>query len=138
MLFVEDDDSIMLTPLPGELFESEGSKDLLVRFLGGFLRRVEAKRFGLLLNAWMLKGHSTNKADAEAEFGEWRGHFHTHPNRVEVLNLLIADTQEAQVWMAEINRDETEPPTLDEWQQAGSAEGRFMELAEVLQDDTDE
>lgn len=132
-------------PLSPELFATDLTKDMLVYVLGQILRDAGARRFALLLNAWRLgtplgsndeaplsKEEGLQRAQAMHE--EWSGHYHEHPESVEVLVLQIADQDTAQTWMAEIQRTETDPPTLSEWESV-PGEGRFAALASALQDD---
>ena len=144
MLFFEDKNGDPgMTPLPPQMFENDQTKDLLVALIAHMLRHMNVKRYALLLNGWMLKTsipRDVEESAAQAEeqllalHAEWSGHYDKHPESVEVLSLVVADSEQSQMWLAEIKRTEDAPPTLDTWQKGGEDGGRFSVLAEVLKE----
>lgn len=150
VLFFEDEDGYPgVVPLPGEAFANDDTKDVLVVALTRLLEMAKAKRYALLLNAWMLRSsmppptegteeekHELAKTQMLSEHAEWTGHYDEHPDSVEVLWVMLVDREHSELWMAEIKRNDETPPTLDEWRlMPGGAEGRFVALASALQED---
>lgn len=128
--------------LDGTLLQP-GRKDALFQYLAALLQERKAVRYGLLLNAWMLKterreGESREQASerAMAQSAEWSGHFDEHPERVELLTLELVDSERAEHWHALIERHEEGPPTLAPWECfPGEVEGRVTWLRRSLQEE---
>lgn len=121
--------------LAGDLFNSEGKKDVLVASLQQAMLAMDAVRYAFVLSAWAIRGQKNGtEEEALAIYEEWRGHFGDHPERIEQLILHIVDCEQEFGWMAEIERYPDKPPTLGKWIKADEMSGRFPSLRDVLRE----
>jgi hypothetical protein len=103
----------------GDLLSSEATKTFAAEHLmPALLRQAEAQMFGLVITAWLTKS-------TEAELPLLPPS--QDPARVEAVVLTVADAQRHEVWLAEIRRRSSAPPTLGHWERTTPVAGLLVE-----------
>lgn len=130
-MFIYSPKGIQVMALPGEMFETQTTKDLLAELLKQFVASQGAYRYALLLNAHMAPM-------PKDEFEDWQQteeRVSERPNAVEVLVLISGDAEQEQLTHSVIEF------TADGIRRAGPWEvwptddgGRFSQLNAYLRD----
>ncbi len=104
------------------------SKEDLLGMLEKTFEQLKPKYAALLMPCWMLnidmkKPLGETTIEICAELG-----VRTHPDKIEALWLTVADSTKEKTWYAEVQRYDTKPPTLGEWEslEGGESTGRMV------------
>lgn len=109
-----------VAPIPPAWLED---KDELVKLLRKAIKEYRAVAIGLVLSAWMLRLEKDEVEHPELDLPRPS----ESEDREEILTVSILAANEEHFLMAEIKRDNENPPTLGEWETSDDSSGRFVE-----------
>ena len=122
LLLVENEAGIHVRPLGDFPVDTPEEKDYLAEVvIPRLVTELDGGRAAVALHSWTV-----DPLD-DPSLASYEGSLADHPARREIVQLLVADAGNCEVWLAPVNRRPGRPPKLGPWQ-FGSAtvSGRFV------------
>lgn len=130
VMFVCKGEEASVIPLPQESFDPD-FKPILFAAIVELVRALEADRMAMIVSTWQVQPEK-GAVDAAGGAEAWRDSqprsLGDVPGRTEAVVLAAADQTSDVIWMAPINRSETEPPTLGKWESVKNPDGAVIDV----------
>jgi len=125
----DGEDGLVIAGLANDLFANGFRKDVLAHVLKQAMVQFKARRYAVLFNAHMKRMASDEELERIRDEETRVEHL---DGAQECLMLVVGDAEQEEGWIAHIERDGVNPPTLGTWELTDGFGGRFARLNEQM------